>query len=497
MKKYILIISLFFMYNAFAQKINVYQAKSAKYPKLTWFRTGNDTLYREFSIYRANLKDKKYQKINTLQYLLTGKKDTVQYLVVDTTLTKRAMYQYFIKVKTAKGDSLTAPAMYAHNLGYVDPPRVVRMDATGQKDQKTIKITWQLNYNFSVRKLTLMRSSYHEKGYEKVAELPAEATGYTDFVPLSNHNYFYFLLIADFFGYQYPSVPVPSYTLYKTQAKSPQNLSLHQEGHRIKLTWQNVDKLLAGYRVFRSLNGGDFRPLHPMQTSNNLKESYVDNIPEGVTRAGYYVINYSDAYTPSQPSDTLSVFFQTVKPLAPPTAFDIIKTDENHIKFLWTLPQNQSVSGYRIYMESPRKKLLTTKDLPGNATWYDDMTTYKTGTYVFAIKSIDAKGNESAYALKNQVQITAPYIKLVADARKTSTGLRLEWKKLPDTNIKKISLYRQSNDKNRKLLKIFANKDTVYWDKNTRKGEAYLYSFEVETTSGEHLPVQSNLSVSF
>ncbi len=499
MKRILLIIAILWIQGLFAQ-IDVYESKSyGKHPKIMWFRKGNDSINREFTIYRADLKTKKFRKINTKHFLMTYKKDTLLYYVEDTTLVQKGMYQYYIKVKPEKGDSLTSAAAYAHNLGMIDPPTVVKMDAVGQKDKKSIKITWQLNYNFSIRKLTLMRSDKHDSGYVKVADLPAKATEYVDFVPLSNHNYFYFLIIADFFGYQYPSVPVPAYTLYKSQAVPPQNLSLKQEGSKVVLTWENADKNLSGYRVYRSINGLAFHPLHEMQTSALLKESFTDQLPDisDLKSASYYVVNYSDAYVPSKASATVTAYFTPKYKTVPPADFDIVKTSENQIKFLWTIPEKSSVKSYRIYMEQPEKKLVTKTDIPAGTTYFDDTTNYAPGSYVFAIKSVGADGKESRFATKASVQILPPHIKLVVDAKKEKHQVRLQWKAIPGKQIQQIVLYKQEGNHPKKFLKRFANQDIVYHDKLVKKGKVYRYIFKAKTTNGTIIPLQTNVTVSF
>ena len=498
--KHILLILVVFWLNTMYAQINVYETKSyGKRPKITWFRTGNDTINRDFSIYRADLKSKKFRKINTQKFLLTYKKDTVLYLVVDTTLVKKGMYQYYIKVKPEKGDSLTSTAAYAHNLGVIAPPRVMKMDAVGQTDKKSIKITWQLNYHFSIRKLTLMRSSNHEAGYVKVAELPADATEYTDFVPLSNHNYFYFLIIADFFGYQYPSVPVPSYTLYKSQAIPPQNFDLKQEQNKVVLSWQNADKNLSGYRVYRAINGKDFRPLHTMQTSASLNETFTDKLADNpnLKRVDYYVVNYSDAYVPSKTSDTLTAYFTPKYKIIPPDDFDIVKVSDDQIKFLWTIPQKSNVKAYRIYMEKPVKKLISQTDISGNKTYFEVPTHYAPGTYLFAIKSLGKDGKESTFATTSSVQIFPPYINLVVRMKKEKKQVRLQWKALSDRKIQKIILYKQKGNQPKKILKSFANKDMKFVDKQVVKGSAYHYTFVAKTLSGALIPLQTNLTISF
>ncbi len=499
MKRILLIIAIFWMQGLFAQ-ISVFETKSyGKHPKIFWFRTGNDSINRTFSIYRADLKTKKYRKINTRQLLLTYKKDTILYLVEDTTLVKKGMFQYYIKIKPEKGDSLISAAAYAHNLGMIDPPTVKKMDAVGLTDKKSIKITWRLNYNFSVRKLTLMRSDKHKTGYIKVADLPGDATEYVDHVPLSNHNYFYFLIIADFFGYQYPSVPVPSYTLYKSQAVPPQNLSLKQEEDKVVLSWQNAGKNLSGYRVYRSINDMGFHPLHEMQTSASLKESFTDRLTDmpDIKRATYYVVNYSDAYVPSKASDTVTAYFTPKYKTVPPPDFDIVKVSDNQIKFLWTIPEKSNVKAYRIYMEKPEKKLITKTDIPAGLTYYDDPENYAPGTYVFAIKSVGADGKESPFASKNSVQILPPHIKLVVDTKKEKNQVRLQWKALSDTQIQQIILYKQEGNQFKKMIKSFANKDTIFLDKQVSKGKVYRYIFAGKTASGTLIPLKTNLTINF
>ena len=148
-------------------------------------------------------------------------------------------------------------------------------------------------------------------------------------------------------------------------------------------------------------------------------------------------------------------------------------------------------------MEKPEKKLITKTDIPAGLTYYDDPENYAPGTYVFAIKSVGTDGKESRFASKNSVQILPPYIKLIVDATKEKNQVRLQWKALADAQIQQIILYKQEGNQPKKMLKSFANQDTVYRDKQVKKGKVYRYIFKAKTTYGATIPLQTNVSVSF
>ncbi len=385
-------------------------------------------------------------------------------------------------------------------MGEIANPRLVKFDINSSKTQKAIELNWQLNHNFSVRSLSIFRSSHYEKDFVKIAEVASDATSYIDLVPLSNHNYLYFILIADYFGYQHPSPPTPGFCSYKQKPYPPQNVKMNQEDSVVKLTWTNIQDNLSGFKVYRSLGKEAFSPLHVMQTSNKQKEQFTDSIPSDLIESSYiryFVENYSDSYETSQPSDTLSIFIEKKILIAPPKVFDALKQDNNQIKLIWSRPKNNGVIGYNVYRTHPTNKKLNTVLIPKHQNYLLDSTSYKSGQYMFEVESVGKDNQVSEFRMKTGTMVLSPYYHLVVDTKKTPTAFELIWKAYPTKQIESIRLYRQEEEQTPVLLKNYKNVDTTFIDSKLTKGKSYYYSLYAELVTGERVILNDKISVRF
>ncbi len=501
MKNIIIFLLLVLTNQFYGQNIKVYNVHNEdKNPKLQWYETGNDLQAKKFSVWRTSMEENSFDNIQTLHYSRGSKKDTLLYTVLDTTLTRKAIYKYYIQLEGEDQKPIQSEVTYGHNMGYIPSPRVTMLEVNSSKTKKAIELNWQLNHNFSVRSLSIFRSSHHEKGFEKIAEAASDATSYTDLVPLSNHNYFYFILIADYFGYQHPSPPTPGACYFKIKPFRPKNVSLKTALNQVALSWENVEASLSGYKVYRSVGNDAFYQLHVMQTSNKLKEQFADTLPSDLKESvviRYFVKNYSDSYVESNPSDTLSLFIEKPVVLSPPDKFDAISNENNQIKLLWSLPKSGSVVGYNLYLTKPTEKKMNKEIIPRNQNFFFDEKVYASGQYSFEIESVGKDNQVSEFRMKTGTSILTPYYHLVVDTKKLPTTFELQWMALDTELIKTISLYRQEDELSPVLLKDFENVNTIYKDSNLTKGKTYFYRFIAELSTGEKVVINDRISVRF
>jgi hypothetical protein len=500
MKKILVLLVLAISYQCFAQDLKVLKVENVKEnPLLKWFVKGNDLKAKKFEVWRASLKEKKFDRIQTLHFVDTHKKDTLVYTVLDTTLTKKAIYQYYIKLKSNnESKQIVSQVVYGHNIGYIPNPMIISFNITSSKTEKAINLNWKLNYNFSVRSLSVFRSSHNERDFIKIAELKSNETHYTDYVPLSNHNYFYFILIADYFGYQHPCAPTPGFCTYKVKPFKPIDFTLEKVDNKVKLAWKNIKNDLSGYVVYRSINNNKFSPLHVMQTANNKKEVFYDSIPkndEVDLKLKYFVVNIGDSYLESTTSDTLSLFIDKHLKLLPPKEFRAFSKENNQIKFIWSLTKNNRIMGYNIYQIYPVKKKINRKIIPRINNYYSDSIFYKSGKYQFAIESIGRENEKSKLKAKTSISILSAYHHLVVNLQQYKDKVIIKWKELPSDKIKSISLYRQEEENKPILIKKYNNIDAKYEDTQLKKDKVYFYSFYADLVSGEHILLNNNISV--
>lgn len=501
MKIIIIFLLVIFSSQLYSQKLKVYEVNNSdESPKLQWYESGKDLQAKSFKVWRTSLEENSFDSIQTIHYFGNQKKDTLIYTVLDTTLTEKAIYKYYISFEGKDRKSIVSDIVYGHNMGNIPSPRLKYLEVNSSKTKKAIELSWKLNHNFSVRTLSIFRSSHHEKDFVKIVDLAGDAESYTDNVPLSNHDYFYFILIADYFGYQHPSPPTPGFCSFNQKPYTPQKLKLIKLENAIELSWENLRSSLSGYKVYRAIGNEKFRPLHVMQTSNELKVSYKDTLPSTFENASvfrYYVVNYGDSYVKSNSSDTLSVFIEKIVALKPPNELDAHKQDNNRVKLIWSRPKNTDIMGYNIYLTNPTTKKLNTVIIPKNQNYFIDTTNYKSGRYMFEVESVGKDNQVSEFRMKTSCTIFSPNYHLVVDTKKIPTAFDLIWKALPIEQIVSISLYRQEEEQTPVLLQKFDNKDTKYSDSQLTKGKSYYYTFYADLVTGEKTVINDKITLRF
>lgn len=498
MKTIISIILVIISTSVLSQNLSVYKVtNNSENPKLQWYSTGEDQEARKFTVWRSKIDGDKFENIQTLAYINNHLQDTLLYTVKDTTLIEKGIYRYYIQFQTEEAHGALSPMVYGHNMGYIPAPRVLSMKVESSKERKAIEISWELNNDFSVNSLTLFRSSHYNKDFVKIADLSGDASSYSDLVPLSNHNYFYFILISDFFGYQQPSVPTPGFCSFRQKTRPPQNLQLESDKSLTKLNWLNVEDNLSGYQVFRSIGKKSFRALHVMQTSKESYVQFTDTLPNNLSESSmvrYYVINYSDSYTQSNSTDTVSFYHKVIPTPMPPEDFEAILIEDHHIKLIWDKNQQEDIKGYNIYITQPNQIKLNKELIPAFKNYFSDTTTHGSGTVIYAIEKVNNKGMISEFRSIASVNILPPYYHLVVDMHPLSKATELTWKALSTSNIKKIYLYRQEDENEAILLKEFKNEDTNFTDHKLGKGKTYFYFFYGELSNGEKILLNDHLS---
>jgi len=297
MKKILFILALFAapLWSS-AQYVIAYRSVSElNRPELTWF-SQDKSLKPEFEVFRAPVGSTAFAAVPTLRRNSSGG-DTLFFHVIDTTLTVKGLYQYFIKVRKDNDSLALSEVMYGHNMGALPSPQVISFTAKSAKDRKALILDWKLNYGFTVKVLALFRSRHYDREFELVALIPPDTTHFVDIVQVSNEPYFYFFQIRDFFGYQIPSVVVHGICTYAEKPYPPQNLRFAIARDHVELSWKSVGKNITGYRVYKSyMDQGIFMQAGPTIPVTDSMAMFTDTAVRiaGKLSARYYVVTLSD-----------------------------------------------------------------------------------------------------------------------------------------------------------------------------------------------------------
>jgi len=478
MKNLILYTILWFPMMLISQNIHVTQVDTdTNAPDITW--TGKqpiDTL--DFIVKRANFKSKVYKKIKTLHYVKSSKdSDSLAFHVIDTTLTKKAIYLYNIEA-FVKGKKVHSEVAMAHNYGLLPPTKFISFKATPLKDRKAVKLIWQLNYTPTISSLTLYRSNKYDDGFKKIADLDPNQKSYIDVIPLANEPWFYYIEIHNFFGGKILSVRIPAFATFSEKPFPPQHVRYEIDHDSIVFNWQNVGNNIVGYRVYRSENNSTFHQIHNMVQSNQ-KQIIFKDFDEDVknnTHLRYYIRNVSDGFVESNPTDTIDIYMPMHEKVYPPEQVDYIIDAQNNVKLLWVPSKKGKVFAYNVFLTMPDKKSIKLNDSLLIQNYYVDKKIRPKGKYVYAIEGVGFKNKLSQGKTPISINRYNPKVQIILDINKVKNALQISWKKPLGQPVRKIKLFKQVDNQKPILVKVYnVDKDGIFTDTNVKHGHNYLY----------------------
>ncbi len=464
-------------------------------PDITWeYPMGIDSI--DFTIFRASVKDKIFHKIQTFHYLDASNPDTARFVMVDTTLVKEGIYLYKIRIQL-EGNTIESAIAVGHSYKMLPQPSVVFFNAKSLEDRKGVKLNWKFNYANTLRTIELYRSKNYDSGYIKIADLPGQSTGYTDYVDIANEAWFYFMKPIDYFGELQPSIRIPVIPTFGEKPIAPLNFYGKIEGDEVVLHWRN-DNPVKSYKVFRKTDEDvDFQQITGLIQNDSANITYRDSdtLLKSVLKVRYCVTNVNDAFLESTFSDTLSFHFLKHEKVLPPASLDYFKQGEN-IRLIWQKPKEGMTLSYNVYLTDPDGKtsLLTPKGTASN--YYVDSVLRPAGKYVYAVEGIGVEGKKSRLMTRIVVQRDKIKFHIIMNLQRAKNGIEISWADLPSKPVKKYQLYKKAGKGKLVLKKSFApGKDVQYVDTKVQKGGNYLYVLKALLMNGKTITVNEGVNM--
>jgi hypothetical protein len=500
MKKILFILALFAapLWSA-AQYVIAYRSVSElNKPELTWFSL-DKSLKPEFEVFRAPVGSTAFVTVPTLRRNSSGG-DTLFFHVIDTTLTVKGLYQYFIKVRKDNDSLALSEVMYGHNMGALPSPQVISFTAKSATDRKALILDWKLNYGFTVKVLALFRSRHYDRGFELVALIPADTTHYVDIVQVSNEPYFYFFQIRDFFGYQIPSVVVHGICTYAEKPYPPQNLKSETVRDHVELSWKSVGKNITGYRVYKSYSDpGIFMQAGPTipvaDTTVVFADTAVHNA--GKLSARYYVVTLSDGNLESNHTDTLTVDLPWNLVISPPDEVDYTIDSTGAVRLFWTAADPLSgVDRYNVYRSADGitfTKISTDSLGPADNTFADPAPAR--GRIWYSVESVSVAGKASPLRTMITVERPLTAFHLVVSAEQNGANIDLTWADTGIPGLDAFYVYRKTGEGNAELMAMVKPGSGSWSDTGVAAGNDYLYTVVAEFTDGKRIIVNDGVLV--
>jgi hypothetical protein len=419
--------------------------------------------------------------------------------VFDTTLTEKAIYLYYVKIKSGGKTFVSSMAM-AHNFGIIPPPQITSFKATPLTDRKAVRLEWQVSSPRLINSLTLYRSRSYDTGYVKVGDFAADITTFTDVIPIANEPWFYYLEIHNWFGGTSQSVRVPAFATFAEKPIPPQNVHSHFKNDTVFIDWKNVSRNIIGYRVYRSVDDKPFMQLHEMQPGVKEKMFFTDTGKE-VSKAiklRYYIRNVSDGFVESNSSDTVNFYLPEHKPVFPPDEADYVVLPDKTIKLLWIPPKKGLTLAYNVYLTDENGKKTKLNKYPLAQNSFSDTVYRKAGKYIYEIEGIGINGKYSGNKTQISVYRYNSDLHVIIDIKRYKEGLSISWRKPLNPHIKKILLYKQSGNNKPLLFKQFTeNTDKTVYDNEVQYGNGYQYILKAELDNGDTTVLNDGVQIIF
>ncbi len=481
----------------FGQGITVKKSISeSNFPELYW-QTNLKPDTSAFHVFRSDKTNNAFTEIQTIHFSKKNESsDTVDFVVIDTTLTEKALYFYQVRT-SVNGKTVESEVAIGHNFGLLPKPQIAYFIANAATDRKAINLNWKLNFNQTVSSISLYRSDSYDTGYIKITDLSAQAETFTDVVSKSNEPWFYFMVIHDYFGDQVASVRTPAFATFAEKPFRPQNIIGKFNNDTITLSWKNTGHNIIGYHVYRSLESRPFKLINEMQGNIEKDAAFLDNSTElsSAKRVKYFVRNLSDGFVESSSSDTLSFYLAEHEAVLPPKVLDFTNNGGS-IKLLWLAPDEGLLLGYNVYLSTPKDETKKINDDLITINYFTDSIYRSPGRYTYEVEGVGVGNKVSENRTTTVVYRYPPDIHVIIDLKKQKNGILISWKRPLNKNIKRLLLYKRYGQNKSVLKKSFpTTEDVSYLDTSTKRGVNYLYLLIAEMGNGEKITINNGVEM--
>ncbi|MGW1715766.1 fibronectin type III domain-containing protein [Streptomyces sp. NPDC002156] len=258
---------------------------------------------------------------------------------------------------------------------------------------------------------------------------------------------------------------------------------------KAKLTWaKNKELDLAGYKVYRRLNGTPFGST-PLATTTAT--TYTDStLPKTGETYAYEVRAYDKAG--NQSAGSADVTATTVDKTAPVQVTDLSGQGTTAGNFLTWKPSSKDVHHYELWAAPVGQSDSNSPRVVFGTSWADELAEPGTA-YTYKVQAVDGAGNISP--VSEPVTVTRP----VASTTPAPTALegtpadastRLSWVPSEDGTVTGFHVYRRSSTNGVGTLvgSVDGSTASSYDDTSAPKGTAYYYVVAVDSTGAESVP---------
>lgn len=408
--------------------------------------------------------------------------DTTFVFVNDTVAKRYEVYEYRLRPYDLLGNpGAFTPIAKVNTFTAADFPFLRKFKAVALANRE-IKLSWTIDFKPFIRNIQVTRSLSFDSGFVAIAEVSPRDSTYTDVLPRSMENYYYRLMIHGPDGIALPTSS--TFVLYESNLRpeAPQNVAIRAVEGGAKLSWEDLQRNVFGYYIFRrEKNEGFIQISEPVIVNPKGQYHYVDTTLSlrGDRMYDYAVKTISDSYVLSQFSDTVTVRPDIEVPIGAPRNFRGREADDK-VYLFWDDLVDRNLMGYKVF----RKKTFETEFnmlhdslLTAGTNHFTDSSMEKGYAYDYAVKAYSFFGSESNFsnALQFKFYLNLPTPPPGVKAHKVREGIRIVWGDVLTDDLESFNLYRYSTgSKPTRITTVSANRHD-FLDPDVEHGQLYFY----------------------
>ncbi|WP_276482610.1 fibronectin type III domain-containing protein [Paraflavitalea pollutisoli] len=432
-----------------------------------------------------------FTKVPAIVGYLPGK-DSVQYLVKDTSAKAGHLYRYFVKAFDVLGNA--APVSDTITIASLDPlqmPMPQRVKALADSAAQGININWQLPEAAFIKTLTLYRSTNSLNRFQRIADLSATDTNYLDQQVKPATPYFYYFEVE--YKTQFKPKRSTSFaaSFMDTRLPAPPR-QLEATGNKegVVLTWEHPADNTTGFWLYRAERGQPLQLIRTMIPALDTVQQYTwtdtDSSLRGDRMYNYALKAYSTSQVESSFSDTAVARPLKNLPIPKPPMRVTAYAEDGRIYVGWDAVGNYdaNVSGYKLLRgkKATGTSTYTTDTIYCSSNQFADTLVQPNVSYRYSVITQSLLGVQSVPATWATVSITGnkPAAPASLVANKVGTGIQLNWEAPAGSESLQYTVYRY--ERGQDPVKAGTVTGDAFTDKAATKGHQYFYFIRAITS---------------
>lgn len=427
-------------------------------------------------------------------------KDSLFYILRDTSVQEGALYQYCLvpfdmvgNIGTASDTVLAA----AFDMRRLPLPDSIVIDNASIIGDVGLRLRWRLLYPENVAAIEIWRGTALNGTFQKIATVHPTQQHFTDHTPSPMQEYWYYLVARGVMGDVFPnSVRIPALFSNPQPPLPPRIIEAIGTPQGVRFAIRSPEPI-RNFRVFRRDERGEFTlisPAIPVQDSLTIFED-TSSVLSGAKAYSYIIRSESLSFVESRNSDTVIV--RPAKPVSAPLAPLLVRaipTRTNRdssakpaIRLLWTEAEEEPANlfGYRIWRREANSSVslaIVQDSLNAEVNLFIDSTITSGKLYEYAVQSIGFLNNvTSPLSMRAQASVLNPSFTVVVPQGLRASpdkggSIRIQWDELIQYNsLTKLKLYRYERGEKPKMIAILEPQSQEYIDTTAQNKRLYFY----------------------